>query len=103
MTVTPTHAYVSENENITLKCQAQGKPAPSLSWYKGDFSTPLSNGTHYIISETISTPTGGNETIVENTLTILDAISSDAGNYSCGAKNKLTEVYLHRLVNVYCE
>ena len=104
MSITPPKATVYENKDITLTCQATGKPAPTLSWYmENDWSTALQDGsTNYTLifwSEEIA----DNQTVVYSNLTILSADHNDVGNYSCAAKNKLTELRIYRQVDVYCK
>lgn len=102
--ITPTLPVVYEGSNITIKCQATGKPPPVLSWYRiEDMSTPLVNNAIDYIITSAETPIAGNETIVESELTILSTDNLDMGNYSCMAANKLTNEFEFKLVDVYCK
>ena len=104
MSINPSKATVYENKNITLMCQATGKPAPELSWYmENNWSTALQDGSTNYTQSSLSVEITGNETTVYSNLTIINADHQDVGNYSCAAKNKLTETRIYRQVDVYCK
>ena len=63
-------------------CQATGVPVPYIQWYFNAVMINLSNSSKYISSSMIL-----NETIIESTLFIINAESSDVGTYTCEAEN----------------
>ncbi|MEE6505501.1 hypothetical protein FKM82_005546 [Ascaphus truei] len=64
--------HLSQGEEVKIRCEVSGHPAPHISWKHGD--TFLRNGSRHII-------------IDHGTLLIKDAGQRDAGNYSCVASN----------------
>ena len=62
---------VNERDNAFFLCQADGEPAPTISWYFN--GTALADTTKYIITN--------------DTLQIVNVESSDAGIYTCNATN----------------
>lgn len=104
MSINPSKATVYENKDITLTCQATGKPAPTISWYiENDWTTALQDGSTNYTQTFWSEEIANNQTVVYSNLTILNADHNDVGNYSCAAKNKLTELRMYRQVDVYCK
>ena len=64
---------VDENSQVTLRCEALGRPKPTFSWYKN--------------SELIL-PVPGEIDIVSNVLTIARAqVKKHSGMYECAAQN----------------
>ena len=82
VTVTPNPAVVALTQSLTLTCQADGFPKPTLSWR---INGNIVNGD------------------VKNTLTIANAAVKDAGNYTCVARNDFGTKETTRVVNVECE
>ena len=62
-------------------CAATGKPVPNISWYFNSILINVSNVDDYNISSTES------GTVVESSLMIFNAQSSDVGTYTCHAEN----------------
>ena len=69
----------NEGGNVSLTCQATGRPVPTISWYFNN--TLLVDGMKHKISETTSSTT------ISSTLTIMSVESSDVGTYTCNATN----------------
>ena len=64
-------------------CQATGVPVPYIQWYFNNaVMINLSNSSKYNSSSMAL-----NETIIESTLFIINAESSDVGTYTCEAEN----------------
>ena len=63
-------------------CQATGVPVPYIQWYFNAVMINLSNSSKYN-----SSLMALNETIIESTLFIINAESSDVGTYTCEAGN----------------
>ena len=78
-------ADLIENETnpATLNCQAIGEPVPSISWYFKGVMINVSNTSKYKISNT------KRDTTITSLLTISNVQSSDVGNYTCQAENKI--------------
>ena len=70
----------SEGDNVSLTCQATGKPVPTISWYFNN--TLLVGGMKHTISDILV-----NTTTISSTLTIMSVESSDVGTYTCNATN----------------
>ncbi|KAM6165457.1 hemicentin-1 [Erethizon dorsatum] len=81
----PKHMKVQVGHRMDIPCNAQGSPLPVVTWFKGG-QTLLADGVQYI-----SDPDG--------TLSINQAMLSDAGIYTCVATNIAgsdeTEITLH--------
>lgn len=69
-TVTPDTISVSIGQSATFLCEASGSPLPILNWYNG--STVI----------TASTP---RTNLTLSTLTLLDIVREDQGEYVCTA------------------
>ncbi|MFH4974468.1 hypothetical protein AB6A40_001177 [Gnathostoma spinigerum] len=78
-----------EGDNVTLKCQAVGKPKPEYSWVKKtDFGSSLiRQSDKYSLSEGL--------------LTVHSLLSSDAGTYSCIAANPMDEQQMDLELTVF--
>ena len=63
-------------------CQAIGVPVPYIRWYFNGVMVNLSGSFKYS-----NTSMHLNESIIESTLSIINAESSDVGTYTCEAKN----------------
>ena len=74
---------INRSENITFLCQAVGRPAPDISWYfNGVMINVSDNSSKYMIMSR-----SFNVTTTENTLTVYNVASPDAGTYTCDASN----------------
>ena len=69
--------------NLSLLCNAQGFPAPNISWFKGQSEVDDSR----ITTATNTTPAGDREVAVSNVLTITGVQLQDADVYTCRATN----------------
>ncbi|XP_030853395.1 hemicentin-1 isoform X1 [Strongylocentrotus purpuratus] len=74
-------------QSVTLRCQAAGFPAPTISWRKDNLPIPLSTRAFSISSN------GGS-------LTINSTREGDSGIYSCIASNEVGEQSLDILLKV---
>ena len=72
----------NETNPIQFVCQAIGVPVPYIMWYFNGVMVNLSNSSKYNISSMYL-----NESIIESTLKIMKAKSSDVGAYTCMAEN----------------
>ena len=72
-----------QTENVTFLCRAVGEPAPNISWYFNGVMINVSDSTskYMIMSRSL------NITTTENTLTVYNLTSPDAGTYTCNALN----------------
>ncbi|KAK3746865.1 hypothetical protein QZH41_008123, partial [Actinostola sp. cb2023] len=70
ITTSPDNTTVTQGDVIILTCQASGNPPVSISWSRAN---------------NVSIKPG--HTISDDTLTIPNAVKSDAGKYICTAKN----------------
>ena len=74
---------INQSENIAFLCQAVGRPAPDISWYfNGVMINVSDNSSKYMIMSRSL-----NITTTENTLTVYNVTSPDAGTYTCNASN----------------
>ena len=72
----------NETNNVQFVCQAIGVPAPNIRWYFNGVMVNLSDSSKYNSSSVYL-----NESIIECTLNIINAESSDVGTYTCEAEN----------------
>ena len=72
----------NETNNIQFVCQAIGVPVPYIRWYFNGVMVNLSDSSKYNSSSMYL-----NESIIESTLNIINAESSDVGTYTCEAEN----------------
>ena len=72
----------NETNNIQFVCQAIGVPVPCIRWYFNGVMVNLSDSSKYNSSSIYL-----NESIIESTLNIINADSSDIGTYTCEAAN----------------
>ena len=77
-----------QEENVTFLCQAVGEPVPDISWYFNDVMINVSDNSskYMIVSKSL------NITTTENTLTVYDIVSPDAGTYTCNSSNIIGSV-----------
>ena len=73
----PANVFAHVNSDIMLECEAEGKPAPDITWYK--------NGDRLYPSDYFQLVAGSN-------LKILGLVNSDEGIYQCFAENSLGNV-----------
>lgn len=74
----------NEGESVTLTCEVEGQPAPSVTWLK--------NGNPFTIETSrmnVTQPTTHHRTNVS--LMINDLKRTDEGSYSCNVKNSYGE------------
>nr|XP_018668081.2 hemicentin-1 [Ciona intestinalis] len=84
-----TKVSVVLNNDITMECQVEGIPTPTVTWRKdGQPVTSLRVGQHQISA-------GGTR------LTVSDALESDAGRYQCLADNNAGNATKDFLLDVY--
>ena len=72
----------NETNNIQFVCQAIGVPVPYIRWYFNGIIVNLSDSFKYNSSSMYL-----NESIIESSLNIINAESSDVGAYTCKAEN----------------
>ena len=75
----PENAQVLVTKNVTINCQATGKPPPTIIWLKEGNSTPSTFVTYYLLDASTAS----------SNLTLINANLSDAANYTCMATNNL--------------
>ncbi|KAK7474746.1 hypothetical protein BaRGS_00034039 [Batillaria attramentaria] len=68
----PGDKKVAEETDVTIPCKVEGKPKPTVKWYKGD---QLLDGNRY-------------EILPSGDLVVKSARKKDGGLYSCRAKNR---------------
>ena len=79
----PENEIRDQTENVTLLCQAVGKPVPDISWYfNGVMINVSDNSSKYMIMSRSL-----NITTTENTLTVYNVTSLDVGAYTCNSTN----------------
>ena len=73
--VSPVGSQITEIAfvRISLTCPTKGSPPPKITWKKD--GEELASGDRYVINN-------------EGTLTILQAVLQDTGNYTCSAQNE---------------
>lgn len=69
----PVNMTVNESSSASFRCNASGDPKPVVTWFKG--GTQLATGGRIVI--------GG------DSLTILNTVASDTGQYRCNISNGL--------------
>ena len=74
----------NETNELQFVCQAIGVPVPYIRWYFNGVTVNLSDSSKYN-----SLSMYLNESIIESTLNIINAESSDVGAYTCEAENDL--------------
>ena len=72
----------NETNDIQFLCQAIGVPVPYINWYFNGVMVNLSDNSKYNSSSMYV-----NESIIESTLNIINAESSDVGAYTCEVEN----------------
>ena len=72
---------VNETQNANFICQAIGEPSPTITWYFNGIVMDLSDRSKY--NGHLLTLSGN----ILSFLTIINAVSSDAGIYTCQAEN----------------
>ena len=82
--VTASPIIVNETDNVTLKCQARGRPIPYIAWFRrGDDGKDPANQTH---SE--------NSILANNTDGFFDLINvsrRQSGHYECRVSNGVND------------
>ena len=84
----PNNELKNQIENVAFLCQAVGEPIPNISWYFNGVMINVSDNSsmYMIMSRSLNTTT------TENTLTVYNLASPDAGTYTCDASNFLGSV-----------
>ena len=77
-----TDLLANETNDIQFVCQAIGVPVPYIRWYFNGVMVNMSDSSKYNSSSIYL-----NESIIESTLIIMNAESSDIGTYTCEAAN----------------
>ena len=80
----PQNTAANENDTVTFNCSATGVPAPIISWYKQQAAGSTLQLLSALGSYTISSTALGSHNVT-STLTISQAMLSDAGRYVCRA------------------
>ena len=78
--VSPSSTTVNESATVQLTCEVEGKPKPTVTWFKDGVEVNTS------VPEISSTHPGSDGRSV-STLTIQKGVRSDQGSYHCGASN----------------
>ena len=71
----------NQNETVNFSCIAVGEPVPSIIWYFNGVNVQNNSSKYLIVSRSL------NITTTENTLTVYNVTSSDAGTYTCESIN----------------
>lgn len=71
--LTPVNVTVNESSSASFQCNASGDPKPVVTWFKGG-------------SQLFE---GGRVVIGVGSMTILNTVASDTGQYSCNVSNGL--------------
>ena len=113
--VTPKQFTVNQTQSANFTCTSFGIPLPQLTWFKGNFSTPLGGGAYersgpvagggrgggegggvletnsLIVSvETFSNSTG--VSLIRSELFFPESLRTDQSSYTCVAINNITNV-----------
>lgn len=82
----PTSVIAEEGQDVTLVCQATGRPTPTVTWLKavGHMSQERSR-------------------IIDGRLNLVNVSKTDGGDYICSAKNVLSTESAHAQVMVFDE
>lgn len=78
--------YVNETQNITIECQANGLPAPTISLYTN------SDSSRVILDSTSSVRQPSGLYKVAYSFTLIEAEDRDSGTLSCIAESVITEL-----------
>ena len=94
ITGNPVNTTVVSPENATFSCETEGRPRPTIQWlYNG---TSITNGPHYMISESQQ-----EETYSTSLLTVLSVIPFDDGLYECVTSNLVEDTSESATLTVY--
>lgn len=77
---------VIENRSLTIHCPAEGTPEPQLKWYKDGRSVDQSDSQYQASGQK---------------LVLVSAKPTDAGRYSCEARNEAGEADVDFVVDIY--
>ena len=77
--MSPEDAVNQYGESSQFTCTATGVPLPTITWLRDN--TALSDGIDYTTSST------DDGSLVTSTLSVLNLVFSDTGNFSCSASN----------------
>ena len=69
----PRDQIVSKGSNVSMRCEADGFPKPSVTWFLND--TAISDSDKFLINE------------ATGELTVMNAVAGDEGVYKCVAEN----------------
>ena len=88
-----TNQIQSEEDTVTLTCQAAGEPIPNISWYFND--VPVNKSNKYQMSTKPLNYTSSN-----SILTVKIVKSSDVGTYTCYATNGMSSAMSSGILSV---
>ena len=77
ITFHPLNETKTEGNNVTLSCNADGNPIPTISWTKNGYPIDTSNNSRISFS------------VDKKQLTITNVNRTDSGEYQCVANNSL--------------
>ena len=86
---------VTESNNVTLGCRAEGNPAPSLNWFMADKKLPGIPVTTVL--------SGDARTVMASTLSIDQVTKNNSTEYKCQATNAAGRKDQIFRLNVQCE
>ena len=103
ITDNPNDTETQQDNSVSLYCQAEGIPLPTIIWYKED--------TELLVSETVQISSISiNQSTISSTVVLLNTSWSDSGSYHCVASNVLQSrdgdmaiANSTALIVVYCE
>lgn len=79
----PSSVTKVETDSVTLSCQYEGKPRPSVQWFKDGTQLEPSSSPRVTVTET------GNETSATSSLTIINLNRTDEAEYKCVVSNSI--------------
>ena len=71
------------SDNVTFLCMTVGEPVPTITWYFNNSVSIQNTSKYMIVSKSL------NITTTENTLTVYNVTSSDAGVFTCESINSV--------------
>ncbi|KXJ05340.1 Hemicentin-1, partial [Exaiptasia diaphana] len=89
----PLHTTINESSTVTLKCEVEGKPQPTVKWFKNGFPVDKNDSR-------ITSPIAGSKERVNASLMIQNVGRFDEGVYKCHAYNGIGENVLSTRANL---